>query len=256
MTPSFNSGSDDPRPQSHRELRHTKIRTLLFENSKQADVYVAETVATLIRENNKAGLPTVLGLPTGSTPIGIYRELIRMRRKESLDFSRVITFNLDEYWPMEPDSVHSYRRWMQESFFKHVNILSKNIHIPQGDLARNAVEKFCESYERKIKSVGGIQLQLLGIGRTGHIGFNEPGSSRDTTTRLVTLDPVTRSDAAGDFFGEENVPTQAITMESARFSLRNECWRSPTASRKHASSAGRWKRKSLMKCRRASCRSI
>ncbi|GAB4152972.1 MAG: glucosamine-6-phosphate deaminase [Planctomycetaceae bacterium] len=193
-------------------LRHTKIPTRLLLSSDAVDRHVASIVESLIRENNSAGLPTVLGLPTGSTPIGVYRELIRLHQDEGLDFSNVITFNLDEYWPMDPDSQHSYRRWMEESFFNHVNIAPDNIHIPRGDLTRDDVEQFCENYEREIERAGGIQLQLLGVGRTGHIGFNEPGSSRDSRTRLVTLDPITRRDAAADFFGEENVPHQAITM--------------------------------------------
>jgi glucosamine-6-phosphate deaminase len=191
---------------------HTKIPTRSFEIAKEVDHYVASMVADLIREKNAAGQPAVLGLPTGSTPIGVYRELIRMHKDENLDFSNVITFNLDEYWPIEPNSIHSYHRFMRETFFDHVNIPEDNIHIPQGNIAREDVEAFCDEYEQDVEKVGGIDLQLLGIGRSGHIGFNEPGSSRNSLTRLVTLDPVTRMDAAGDFFGEENVPLQAITM--------------------------------------------
>ena len=199
-------------PQSGQSLQHTKLQTLLFKNAREVDKYVAFVVERLIRENNSAGLPTVLGLPTGSTPIGVYRELIRLHQEEGLDLSRVVTFNLDEYWPMEPDSIHSYNRWMRETLFDHVNIREENIHIPLGTLPREDVETFCLEYERAIESAGGIDLQLLGVGRSGHIGFNEPGSSRSSSTRLVTLDPVTRRDAAGDFFGEENVPLQAITV--------------------------------------------
>lgn len=193
-------------------LRHTKVPSLMFKTAREVDKHVALVVESLIRENSSAGIPTVLGLPTGSTPIGVYRELIRLHREEDLDFSQVITFNLDEYWPMEPDSIHSYNRWMRETFFDHVNIPEKNIHIPQGNLAREDVEAFCDEYERAIEKAGGIDLQLLGIGRSGHIGFNEPGSSRTSATRIVTLDPVTRLDAASSFFGEENVPPQAVTM--------------------------------------------
>ncbi len=193
-------------------LRQTKIPTLMFETSAEADKHVTLVVESLIRENNSAGMATVLGLPTGSTPIGVYRELIRLHQEEDLDFSRVITFNLDEYYPMDPTSIHSYRRWMNETFFDHVNIPEKNIHIPLGDIPREEVDAFCDQYEREIIRAGGIDIQLLGIGRSGHIGFNEPGSSRESLTRLVTLDPVTRGDAAGTFFGEENVPVEAITM--------------------------------------------
>ena len=199
-------------PSSRQYLRHTKVPTLVFSNSKEVDKHVALIMESLIRENNSAGLPTVLGLATGSTPIGVYRELIRQHQEEDLDFSRVITFNLDEYWPMESDSIHSYNLWMQETFFKHINILPQNIHIPQGNIARGDVDAFCDEYERAIEKAGGIDIQILGIGRTGHIGFNEPGSSRSSLTRLVTLDPVTRVDASSSFFGEENVPHHAITM--------------------------------------------
>ncbi|QDT48391.1 Glucosamine-6-phosphate deaminase 1 [Symmachiella dynata] len=198
--------------QSAQYLRQTKIPTLMFETSVEADKHVSLVIESLIRENNSAGTPTVLGLPTGSTPIGVYRELIRLHNEEDLDFSRVITFNLDEYYPMDPTSIHSYRRWMNETFFDHVNIPEENIHIPKGDIPREEVEAFCDDYERQIERAGGIDIQLLGIGRTGHIGFNEPGSSRESLTRKVTLDPVTRGDAADSFFGLENVPMEAITM--------------------------------------------
>src|SRR5579884_2118090 len=191
---------------------HTKVPTLVFPTSAQATRHVALMIESLIRQNNSAGRPTVLGLPTGSTPVGLYRELIRLHRDAGLDFSRVITFNLDEYYPMQPDDPQSYRRWMQETFFNHVNIPPQNIHIPDGMIPFGEVDEYCARYEQMIRRAGGIDLQLLGIGRTGHIGFNEPGSTRHSRTRLVTLDPVTRRDAASDFFGEENVPHQALTM--------------------------------------------
>jgi glucosamine-6-phosphate deaminase len=190
----------------------TRVPTCWFRTSDDAGRYVARAVADLIRERNAAGRMTVLGLATGSTPIGVYRELIRLHREDDLDLSRVVTFNLDEYWPMSPQSIHSYQRWMRENFFDHVNIPEAQIHIPRGDLARDEVETFCRQYERAIDEAGGIDIQLLGIGRTGHIGFNEPGSSRDSRTRLITLDPVTRKDAASGFYGEENVPQRALTM--------------------------------------------
>jgi glucosamine-6-phosphate deaminase len=169
-------------------------------------------IESLIRQNNSAGRPTVLGLPTGSTPVGLYRELVRLHREANLDFSRCITFNLDEYFPMQPDDPQSYRRWMKETFFDHVNLQPQNIHVPDGTIALEDAEEYCQRYEQKIRRAGGIDLQVLGIGRTGHIGFNEPGSTRHSRTRMVTLDPVTRRDAASSFFGEENVPHQAITM--------------------------------------------
>src|SRR6478672_5075500 len=193
-------------------IPHTKIPTLVFPTSIQAARHVALMIESLIRQNNSAGRPTVLGLATGSTPVGLYRELIRLHREEGLDLSGVITFNLDEYFPMAADDPHSYVRWMHETFFDHVNIKKHNIHIPDGTVKKEDVDDYCQRYEMAIRKAGGIDIQVLGIGRTGHIGFNEPGSTRNSRTRLVTLDPVTRRAAAGDFFGEENVPQQAITM--------------------------------------------
>ncbi|TMQ35540.1 MAG: glucosamine-6-phosphate deaminase [Planctomycetota bacterium] len=191
---------------------HTRIPTLVFPTSTQASRHVALMIEGLIRQNNSAGQATVLGLPTGSTPVGIYRELIRLHKEAGVDFSRVVTFNLDEYLGLDPDDPHSYRRWMQETFFNHVNIKPENIHIPDGLVDAEDAARYCAEYEQMIQRAGGIDLQILGIGRTGHIGFNEPGSTRHSRTRLTTLDPVTRRDAAGDFFGEENVPQQALTM--------------------------------------------
>jgi glucosamine-6-phosphate deaminase len=191
---------------------HTKVPTLVFPTSAQAARHVALMIESLIRQNNSAGRPTVLGLPTGSTPVGLYRELIRLHRDAGLDFSRVITFNLDEYYPMQPDDPQSYRLWMHEIFFKHVNIPVKNSHIPDGTIPAEETEDYCARYEQQIRRAGGIDLLVLGIGRTGHVGFNEPGSTRNSRTRRMTLDPVTRRDAASSFFGEENVPHQALTM--------------------------------------------
>jgi len=173
---------------------------------------VAGRVADLIRQRAAEGRPAVLGLATGSTPIGVYRELVRLRREEGLDFSNVVTFNLDEYYPMSPDSIHSYHRFMRENLFDHVNIRPENTHIPRGDIRPEGVEAHCAEYERRIAGAGGIDLQVLGIGRTGHIGFNEPGSDQATRTRRINLDTVTRRDAAADFFGVDNVPRQALTM--------------------------------------------
>src|SRR4051812_20203245 len=198
--------------QTSHYVPRTNIPTLVFPTSAQAARHVALMIESLIRQNNSAGRPTVLGLPTGSTPVGLYRELIRLHREAGLDFSNVVTFNLDEYYPMPPDDPQSYRRWMQEAFFNHVNIPPQNIHVPDGMTPPDEVEDYCLRYEQKIRRAGGIDLQVLGIGRTGHIGFNEPGSTRHSRTRLVTLDPVTRRDAASDFFGEENVPHQALTV--------------------------------------------
>jgi len=183
-----------------------------IDNHEALARFVAERIAELIREKAGRGERAVLGLATGSTPVGIYQELIRMHREEGLDFSTVVTFNLDEYYPMDPDSIHSYHRFMRENFFDHVNVPEENIHIPRGDIPRDQVIAHCAAYEDAIVEAGGIDFQILGIGRSGHVGFNEPGSSRDSRTRLIYLDTVTRGDAAADFFGEDNVPLEAITM--------------------------------------------
>src|SRR5262249_49831403 len=147
--------------------------------------FVARELDKLIRARNAAGKPTVLGLATGSTPVSLYRELIRLHKEEGLDFSRVVTFNLDEYYPMPKESPHSYFRWMHETFCNHVTVRWENIHIPDGTLHPEEVDGFCAEYEKKIKTAGGIDVQILGIGRTGHIGFNEPGSPHNSRTRLV-----------------------------------------------------------------------
>jgi glucosamine-6-phosphate deaminase len=154
----------------------------------------------------------VLGLATGSTPIGIYRELIRMHHDDGLSFANVVTFNLDEYYPMPKESIHSYHRFMWENLFSSIDIKPENAHIPPGDLPRQDVQDAARRYDAEIERAGGIDFQILGIGKTGHIGFNEPGSGAESRTRLVTLDAVTRKDAAGDFFGEEYVPREAVTM--------------------------------------------
>ncbi len=189
-----------------------RIRTVIVEDHDELGRLVARRIALLVRERAAAGRPAVLGLATGSTPIGAYRELIRLHREEGLGFGQVQTFNLDEYYPMDPSSLHSYHRFMWENLFSHLDIPAANVHLPQGGLGRADAERECQRYEEAIRAAGGIDLQLLGIGRTGHIGFNEPGSGLESRTRLITLDLVTRKDAAADFFGEENVPREAITM--------------------------------------------
>jgi len=173
---------------------------------------VARRIADVIEERRADGARAVLGLATGSTPIGIYRELIRLHREEGLDFSDVVTFNLDEYYPMRPDSIHSYNRYMWENLFEHINIRPENVHVPRGDVERDQLEAEAAAYEDAIGAAGGIDLQILGIGKTGHIGFNEPGSGNESRTRLIALDTITRRDAAADFFGEDNVPAEAVTM--------------------------------------------
>ena len=193
-------------------LPHTRTRTVKFPTAASAAKHVAKEIDKLVRARNAAGKHTVLGLATGSTPVGLYRELIRLHKEEGLDFSRVVTFNLDEYYPIPKESQHSYFRWMHETLFGQINIAWENIHIPDGTLKPDEVDAACAEYEEKIKALGGIDIQILGIGRTGHIAFNEPGSPQNSRTRLVTLDSITRRDAADGFFGEKNVPHHALTM--------------------------------------------
>jgi glucosamine-6-phosphate deaminase len=189
-----------------------RIRTIVVDEHEDLARLVAHRIASLIRERAATGKTAVLGLATGSTPIGVYRELIRMHRDEGLSFANVVSFNLDEYYPMAPDNLHSYHLFMWENLFSHVDIRREHVHIPRGDLPREQVERACRAYEEAIAKAGGIDFQILGVGKTGHIGFNEPGSGVDSRTRLVHLDAVTRRDAAADFFGEEFVPKEAVTM--------------------------------------------
>ncbi len=189
-----------------------RIPCQIFQLANDASVYVAQQIAELIKQRTAAGKQCVLGLATGSTPTKIYEELIRLHHEEGLSFQNVVTFNLDEYYPMPPEELQSYVRFMNEHLFDHIDIEPSNIHIPDGTLPEDKVHESCWQYEEEINNVGGIDIQILGIGRTGHIGFNEPGSGRNSRTRLITLDQLTRRDAASDFFSEENVPSRAITM--------------------------------------------
>jgi glucosamine-6-phosphate deaminase len=184
----------------------------VFPSSADASKAVAREIAALIRERREAGRAAVLGLATGSTPLGLYAELVRMHREEGLSFANVVAFNLDEYHPIQASHPRSYRHFMRAHLFDHVDIKPANAHVPDGSVPVAGVEAHCAEYERLIEAAGGIDLQILGIGRTGHIGFNEPGSARRSRTRRVTLDPVTRRDASSDFGGVENTPRYAITM--------------------------------------------
>ena len=189
-----------------------RIPTRIFDDSEEASKAVAHEIAALIRQKNKEGKPTILGLATGSSPKKVYQELIRMHKEEGLSFKNVITFNLDEYHPMEPDSIQSYVRFMREQLFDHIDIPVTNYHIPDGTLTIEKIPEFCRDYEAKIEKLGGFDFYLLGIGRNGHIGFNEPGSVINSKTRLMTLDITTKIDAAIDFGGLEKVPKRAITL--------------------------------------------
>lgn len=189
-----------------------KIPTKVWQDAREGSRHIAQSIALAIRQKQQDGEQIVLGLATGSSPILIYQELVRMHREEGLSLHNVVTFNLDEYYPMQPDAPQSYVRFMKEWLFDHVDIKPENIHIPDGRLPLEQVEAFCSAYEKKIAQAGGIDIQILGIGRTGHIGFNEPGSFETSTTRLVRLDAMTRQDALKDFPSEEEVPYRAITM--------------------------------------------
>lgn len=191
---------------------YEKVPTHIFESSSAAAAALAKEVRELIEARNKEGKPAILGLATGSTPVPFYRELIRLHREEGLSFKNVITFNLDEYYGLGSDHPESYYRFMCDQLFDHIDIPKVNIHLPSGTVPGDQVFEHCRQYEEMIDAAGGVDFQILGIGRTGHIGFNEPGSSRESLTRRITLDRITRQDAAADFRGEENVPRFAITM--------------------------------------------
>ncbi|RIJ42328.1 glucosamine-6-phosphate deaminase [Pontibacter oryzae] len=208
----YNPQSTMPRLNLLEETRFEKLPVSVYPDQHIASVSVAKRIADLIRDKQSKGQPAVLGLATGASPVGVYAELVRMHREEGLSFRNVITFNLDEYYPMQPDAVQSYVTFMNENLFDHIDIEKANVHIPDGTLPKEEIHAFCLNYERQIEELGGLDLQILGIGRTGHIGFNEPGSAPNSGTRLVTLDDLTRRDAARDFGGKENVPTKAITM--------------------------------------------
>lgn len=198
--------------QSNQRERFEKVRTLVRADSESASAALAAEVAAMIRQREAEGRDTVLGLATGSTPVPFYRELIRLHREEGLSFRRVTTFNLDEYYGLARDHPESYFRFMRDQLFDHVDLDFSRIHLPDGTVPMEAVYEHCRDYEQRIADAGGLDLQILGIGRTGHIGFNEPGSAVDSRTRMITLDRVTRQDAAADFMGVANVPRSAITM--------------------------------------------
>jgi len=198
---------------THTQARYfEKIPVSVYNDNDEAVKYIAHEIASLIRMKIARNEMAVLGLATGSTPIRLYDELVKMHREEGLSFKNVITFNLDEYYPMEPKELQSYVRFMNEYLFDHIDIDKKNTHVPDGAVPRHEVTEYCQRYELAIENAGGIDIQILGIGGNGHIAFNEPGSNRKSSTRLVNLSSKTRVSAASDFFGEEYVPTRAITM--------------------------------------------
>ena len=194
------------------EKRFENIGTVVYENSTIASIAVAKEIARLIKVKQAQKQACIIGLATGSSPKGLYAELVRLHTEEGLSFKNVVSFNLDEYYPMEPDSVNSYVRFMKEQLFNHIDILPENYHIPNGLLSKVDIADYCDQYEAKIEALGGIDLQVLGIGGNGHIGFNESGSLQNSKTRLVALDHITRVAASVDFGGLENTPRTAITL--------------------------------------------
>ncbi len=215
QNPIFDNSLDHlPTNLTHRDVltKYEKIPTFIFQESSDASHEIAREISNLIRAKQAEGQNCVLGMPTGSTQLGIYAELVRMHLEEGLSFRNVVTFNLDEYYPLSSHSIHSYHQYMRLNLFNHVDMLPENIHIPDGTILLEEVHDYCRDYERKIEEAGGIDLLLLGIGRSGHIGFNEPGSGRNTKTRIITLDPLTRQEEAKQFRGFMNVPRSAITI--------------------------------------------
>jgi len=199
-------------PGQFEETRFEKIHNTIFKSSEIASKIVAQEIAGIIRKKQSKNENCILGLATGSSPIKVYEELIRLHQEEGLSFHNVITFNLDEYYPMEKDNIESYHYFMHENLFRHIDIKPENVHIPDGMIAQENLDQYCLSYEAAISKAGGLDFQLLGIGRTGHIGFNEPGSHSNSGTRSITLNHITRVDAAAAFLGINNVPRRAITM--------------------------------------------
>jgi glucosamine-6-phosphate deaminase len=191
---------------------YEKIPVRIFETPGQGSAFAAQEIANLVRQKQAEGKSCVLGLATGSTPISMYKELVRLHREEGLSFKNVITFNLDEYYPLEREAVQSYWTFMHRHLFDHIDIDPANIHIPNGEWKQEEIKKYCLEYEAEIEKAGGIDLQVLGIGNNGHIGFNEPGSSIHSKTRLVTLDNSTRTANSKDFQNISKVPRLAITM--------------------------------------------
>ena len=189
-----------------------KISVKIFANPNDGSAFVAQQIAGLIKQKDSEGKKTVIGLATGSSPKTLYAHLVRMHKEEGLSFKNVITFNLDQYYPMEKDALQSYHYFMRKNLFEHTDINPANYHLPDGLIAKDNIKEHCLEYEKQIEAAGGLDLQILGIGVNGHIGFNEPGSGMYSKTRLVTLDNSTRIANAYDFGNMSEVPRMAITM--------------------------------------------
>ncbi len=189
-----------------------KIPVKIYPDSQKGSQYVAGEIAALIRKKQANKENCILGMATGSTPIHLYKELVRMHREEGLSFKNVITFNLDEYYPIDKDAFQSYWSFMHRHLFNHIDINPDNIHLPSGNWPKDEIKKYCAAYEEALEKTGGIDLQILGIGLNGHIGFNEPGSSIYSKTRLVNLDNTTRIANTYEFANISKVPRLAVTM--------------------------------------------
>ncbi|MCK5823793.1 MAG: glucosamine-6-phosphate deaminase [Ichthyobacteriaceae bacterium] len=194
------------------ERRLEKMQVVVAPNAVSGSIAVAQEIAQLIKDKAAKGEMAILGLATGSSPIKVYAELVRMHKEEGLSFQNVISFNLDEYTGLESNNPESYWYFMHEHLFNHVDVKDGNVNVPSGLMADSELNQFCIDYELKIEAAGGLDFQLLGIGRTGHIGFNEPGSQKKSATRKITLDHITRVDAAPSFHGLDYVPRTAVTM--------------------------------------------
>ena len=189
-----------------------KIEVTICKTPTEGAKFVAQKIAALIKEKQSRGESCVLGLATGTTPIKMYAELVRMHHEEGLSFKNVISFNLDEYYPIDKDAYQSYWSFMHRHLFNHIDINLANIHLPNGNVPKEEMKNYCESYEKAIEKAGGIDLQILGIGQNGHIGFNEPGSSILSKTRLINLENSTRIANSYEFQSISKVPRLAVTM--------------------------------------------
>ncbi|MEO8110418.1 MAG: glucosamine-6-phosphate deaminase [Ginsengibacter sp.] len=189
-----------------------KIPVEIFATPQQGSFFVAKIIADLIKEKNAKGKKAVIGLATGSTPKSLYAELVKMHREDGLSFKNVITFNLDQYYPMEPDALNSYHYFMRKYLFEQTDIDPENYFLPNGLIPKEKIKEHCAEYENKIEDAGGLDIQILGIGNNGHIGFNEPGSPVYSKTRLITLDNSTRLANSHEFGNISDVPRMAITM--------------------------------------------
>jgi glucosamine-6-phosphate deaminase len=195
-----------------RPVHGTKLRCFQFQRPVELAVHAARVIAGLLRDRMALGQPAVLGLATGSTPVATYRELIRMHREEGLDFSHAVIFGLGEYFGLASHCPQSHRQWIESYLTEHVNVPANQVFVPDGMVPQGDVDAMCRQYDGWIERAGGLDMVVCGIGRNGHVAFNEPFSAGTSRTRLCTLDPVTRRAAASDFFGEDHVPTQAITL--------------------------------------------